>query len=123
MAAKPTTEDAIRILREDAREGLLILRTIMVAADNLKSPEDIRKYFEAYVDVVQDAISRDIERGKRGIAVSQVKSGTPIRDVAAGLAYDQLRRVINHYNDEEVHANWNKALPELRTAGGLASIC
>jgi hypothetical protein len=116
-------EECTAMLEEAARTNKMSYGVMMWGVESLRdSPEDMRAYFQAYESLVAKDVQEQVARDTPLMAVQQVKEGKSISEVAHELACDRFRGLINHYNTTEVHEKWNAAIPDLRAAGGLASL-
>lgn len=117
-----TLQECTGMLKDAHKADKMSLEVMMWGVESLRdSPQDMRTYFDTLTDITEMAIQKDVVKGERTTAVQKIDSGIPVREVAQEVAYGHLRRLVNHYNTQEVHEKWNNALPELKTAGGFAT--
>ena len=104
-------------------EGKLTYAKMMPAIEELNSVGERVAYFNAYVDLTAQAIRDEECTESTNSAARRVSQGEDITVVARDVALDRFRHLINHYNNKRIHRLWNAAIPELKTAGGLAALC
>lgn len=113
-----TLEQCVDILKKDYESNNLSANSILCAIESLRdSPENMRSYFKTFSDICEEYIKEKIETGQETLP-----GDISIKKTAELRAYEGLRRIINHYSTEEIHIKWNAALPELKMAGGLATL-
>jgi len=116
-------EECLQLVNDAAAKNKVSPGTLLWGIESLRdSREDMKSYFDAYVEIVKESIQKAIERGDKGPGVERVRDGYPIKHEATDCAIIHLRSTINHYNTREIHDKWNAAIPMLETSGHCSTM-
>ncbi len=106
-------------------DGTSSFDTMDRAFRGLRGRHTIRRYFEAYHDLVRADLALAVNRREDNIAVKRVLRGHSSKEVAESLTIDRFRYFLSKYGGRKrqgLHNAWARALPEVYPNGRLPNI-